>query len=921
VNPAALTITANNASKTYGQTLTFAGTEFGSVGLQNGETVGSVTLASGGAPAAASVAGSPYSITASNATGGTFSAGNYSITYDAGSLTVNPAALTITADSTSKTYGQTLTFAGTEFGSVGLQNGETIGSVALASAGAPATANVSGSPYAIAASNATGGTFSAGNYSITYDAGALTVNPASLTITADNASKTYGQTLTFAGTEFGAVGLQNGETVGTVTLASAGAPATANVAGSPYAITASNATGGTFNPGNYAITYDAGALTVNPAGLSLSITADDASKTFGQTLTFAGTEFTSSGLQNGDTVGSVTLTSAGAPATANVGSYPIIPSNATGGTFNPGNYTISYSDGTLMVNPTALTITADNASKTFGQTLTFAGTEFTTSGLQNGNTIGSVTLASAGAPATANVAGSPYSITASNATGGTFSPGNYSITYDPGALTIYPAGLSLTITADNASKTYGQTITFAGTAFTSSGLQNGDTVGSVTLTSAGAPATANVGSYTIIPSNATGGSFNPGNYAISYDDGILMVNPAALTITANSASKIYGQALTLAGTGFTSSGLQNGNTIGTVTLASAGAPATANVSGSPYAITASNAAGGTFSPGNYSITYDAGSLTVGPAALTITADNASKAYGQTLTLAGTAFTSLGLQNGETVGSVTLASAGAPAAANVSGSPYAITASNATGGTFSAGNYSITYDAGALTVTPAILTAGLTGAVTKIYDGTTLATLTAGNYTLAGVVNGDAVFLNDPANGTYATGDAGTGINVTVTGLQLGGSQVGNYALASASVSGDIGVIISTTLTHATNPVVLPVGTSLPVSTGVFSGFVGGGTLASSDTGNASYDGAAIVAANLAPDGLKFDAADISGPQTGAGWLETSIGMGDFAVVYRTDETRGRGTDYENTANLAYASSFDVGKSDGRPATPAGPPGT
>jgi hypothetical protein len=50
-------------------------------------------------------------------------------------------------------------------------------------------------------------------------------------------------------------------------------------------------------------------------------------------------------------------------------------------------------------------------------------------------------------------------------------------------------------------------------------------------------------------------------------------------------------------------------------------------------------------------------------------------------------------------------------------------------------------------------------------------------------------------------------------------------------------------------------------------------------------------------------------------------MGDFAVVYRTDETRGRGTDYENTANLAYASSFDVGKSDGRPATPAGPPGT
>ena len=44
MNPAALAITANNASKTYGQTLTFAGTEFTSLGLQNGETIGSVTL-------------------------------------------------------------------------------------------------------------------------------------------------------------------------------------------------------------------------------------------------------------------------------------------------------------------------------------------------------------------------------------------------------------------------------------------------------------------------------------------------------------------------------------------------------------------------------------------------------------------------------------------------------------------------------------------------------------------------------------------------------------------------------------------------------------------------------------------------------------------------------------------------------------
>ena len=66
--------------------------------MQNGETVGSATLASAGAANMANVAGSPYAITASAATGGTFTASDYTITYNNGAMTVNPAALTITAD-------------------------------------------------------------------------------------------------------------------------------------------------------------------------------------------------------------------------------------------------------------------------------------------------------------------------------------------------------------------------------------------------------------------------------------------------------------------------------------------------------------------------------------------------------------------------------------------------------------------------------------------------------------------------------------------------------------------------------------------------------------------------------------------------------------------------------------------------------
>jgi len=70
-----------------------------SSGFAEQETIGSVTLASSGAAASAGVAGSPYAITPSAATGGTFNASNYSITYNKRTLTVNPKALTVTADS------------------------------------------------------------------------------------------------------------------------------------------------------------------------------------------------------------------------------------------------------------------------------------------------------------------------------------------------------------------------------------------------------------------------------------------------------------------------------------------------------------------------------------------------------------------------------------------------------------------------------------------------------------------------------------------------------------------------------------------------------------------------------------------------------------------------------------------------------
>jgi FtsP/CotA-like multicopper oxidase with cupredoxin domain len=195
--PAPLTITAKNASKAYGTTLTFLGTEFTATGLLGTDTVASVTLTSAGAAATAAVGSYPIVPSAPVAGPGTVLT-NYTITYVNGTLTVNPVALTITANNLSKTYGATLTFLGTEFTATGLLNTDTVTSVTLTSAGAAATAIVSPPTYPIVPSAAVGTGLT--NYTITYVNGALTVNPAALTITANNLSKTYGTTLTFAGT-------------------------------------------------------------------------------------------------------------------------------------------------------------------------------------------------------------------------------------------------------------------------------------------------------------------------------------------------------------------------------------------------------------------------------------------------------------------------------------------------------------------------------------------------------------------------------------------------------------------------------------------------------------------------------------------------------------------------------------------------
>jgi filamentous hemagglutinin family protein len=96
------------------------------------------------------------------------------------------------------------------------------------------------------------------------------------------------------------------------------------------------------------------------------------------------------------------------------------------------------------------------------------------------------------------------------------------------------------------------------------------------------------------------------------------------------------------------------------------------------------------------------SANITPAPLTLKASDATKVYGQTFAPLGTAFTVPVLPvAGETVTSVVETSTGSAPTASVAGSAYpiVITPGSATGTNFNQANYVITYQPGALTVTP------------------------------------------------------------------------------------------------------------------------------------------------------------------------------------------------------------------------------
>ena len=644
VSPAPLTITAKADSKTYGQTKTYGSglTAITSVtvsGLQNSDAVDTVTImdSNNGGPASAAVGGT-YLLTPSAAHFNSGSPGNYTISYHTAQLTVNPATLTVTATGPSKSYGTALTVgtSSLNFSHTGEVNGESVTSVTLTpDAAGLSTTTAAGSGYIVTPSAPTGsGGFLAANYIIIPVVYNGTVAKAALTITANTQSKTYGSTQASpvtGSTAFTPTGLQNGETVGTVTLTygSGGLSAT-DAAGATSTITPSAASGGTFTAANYAITYAPGVLTVNPAALTVTANAD--SKTYGRIKTYGSGSnaytITAGTLQNNDAASTVTIsdTDGGGLATATAGGiYHLTPSALVFTTGSAANYAITYATGLLSVNQSALTVTANPDTKTYGSMKTYANGSsaysITAGTLQNSDAVSTVTITDTdgGGLATA-AAGGIYHLTPSALVFTTGSAANYAITYATGLLSVNQAALTITANAD--SKTYGSVKTYGSGSnaytITAGTLQNSDAVSTVTITDTdgGGLATAAAGAtYHLTPSALVFTTGTAANYAITYATGLLSVNPAALTVSANADSKRYGQTKTY-GSGssaytITAGTLQNSDAVSTVTITDTdgGGLATA-AAGGIYHLTPSALVFTTGSAANYAITYAPGLLSV-----------------------------------------------------------------------------------------------------------------------------------------------------------------------------------------------------------------------------------------------------------------------------------------------------------------------
>jgi hypothetical protein len=564
------TVSSSPNPTVFGQAVTFSATVTSS-GAAAGTPGGTVTFLDGAATlGTGTLSGGSASLTTS-----ALSVGNHTITVSYGgdgnfnastsaaiTQTVNKDGTTATVISSTNpsVFGQSVTFtatvsattpgSGTPTGAVTFNDGGTsIGSGTLSGGTASfSTSGLSAGTHTVSVSY--GGD---ANFNVTGSANLLqTVNQAaSATALTTNPPQpaVFGQAVSLTATVMH-IGSGSAIPTGTVTfLDGATSLGTGTLSGGTTSITTPG-----FSPGSHSLTATYAGDTnhagssntiqyqVNRASTSATLASSMNPSSSGQTVTFtamvsvsapgSGTPTGSvSFSDNGMTLGTVPLSGGVAMFSTSsffVGQNPILAAYSGDSNFVGALGQLIQTVNGSTSNTTTTVASSENPS-TYGDSVTFTATVTSNSTPVNTGTVtfldGASTLASVAVSAgqatfsTTTLVAANHMITANYSDGASFNPSSGSLVQ-----TVNQA--SLTITANDAGKNEGDTLTFAGTEFTTMGLVNGDTVTSVTLTSDGVAATAEDGSFAIVPSNAMGTGLS--NYSITYVNGTLTVSEPAI---------------------------------------------------------------------------------------------------------------------------------------------------------------------------------------------------------------------------------------------------------------------------------------------------------------------------------------------------------------------------------------------------------
>ena len=447
----------------------------------------------------------------------------------------------------------------------------------------------------------------------------FTILRKAVTITANDASKTYdGTALTENG--FTASELETGDTHTFTVVMTEGSTIT-NIGTEPNVIATVDGTAVTTG----LVTTANGMLTVNPK--AVIITANDALKAYdGTALTESG--FTNTALETGDTHTFTVVMTEGSTIT-NIGTEPnvIATVDGTAVTTGIGNYLVTTANGTLTITPKPLTITAGSDTKVYDST-PLTKNSYTHTELLTGDKIEGVTVT--GSQTDAGTSDNVLSAAVIKNSNNDDVTANYNITYTNGTLTVTPK--PITVKADNKWKAYGEADPRL--TYTSGGLLNNDSITGTLSRETG----ENVGTYAITVGGLTAGD----NYAISFTSANLTIVKAELTVTANNDTITYGDEP--AGNGVTCEGFVKNDTYGSLdgTLAYDFSYTRYGDVGNTYTIKPKG-----LTSSNYKITFSTGKLTVSPKEVGLTWSETTFPYDGS-PHAPTA-TATGLVNGDVIG--------------------------------------------------------------------------------------------------------------------------------------------------------------------------------------------------------------------------------------------------------------------------------